>query len=314
MVVMKNGDRISGEVEKIWDGEVFIDPEYGDTIAIELEHVAHIITQDVFEIEFRRGRKTETVTGRLIRGEQGEALVWVGDGTRQVPLSEVDNMIEIEEHFDWKFRTDVSGTAASGNTESNNGRLYIMGRIKLGEHRHLAEYSIDGASADGESTKNQTRFYYEDLWTFAHDWFIRGSFTWTRDPIRELNHRSQLYLGPGHHFWDDSTRRLNLSVGPNLLAEDIGQEEEISWSLLAGLRYEQSFFDEDLVLFQQTDYQRVIRGRDNLILNTSTGIRLSLPRDMYVNLQVDFDRESNPAEGQGKDDTTYLIGIGIELD
>ena len=313
-VIMKNGDRITGEVEKIWNEEVFIEPEYGDTFAIELEYVAYIYTEEEYEVEFLRGRRTETVVGRLGLGDDGRPVVIVDDGARTYPLREVDNMLEIEEFFDWEVRSDISVNVATGNTNTNSGRFYAMGNVKLGEHRHKLELTRDGASADGETTKDQTDVYYEDLWTFRDDWFMRGSVSWTQDPIRDLDSRSQFYVGPGFHFWDDSKRTLNISLGPNLLVEKIGTEAQNSLSIQTVFRYEQHFLDDDLVLFQQTDLQRVIEGRENKILNTSTGLRWDLPRDVYVNLQVDFDYESNPADGRQKEDLTYLVGVGIELD
>ena len=240
--------------------------------------------------------------------------VIVEEGVRVYPLADVDNMLEIEEFFDWEVRSDISVNIASGNTETNNGRIYAMGTVKLGEHRHKLELTRDGAKADGEVTKDQSNVYYEDLWTFDDDWFMRGSITWTRDPIRDLDSRSQFYVGPGYHFWDDSKRTLNLSLGPNYLVEKIGLQNEQSISIQTVFRYEQRFLNDDLVLFQQTDVQRVVKGRENKIVNTSTGLRWELPRDVYMNLQLDYDYESNPAEGQQNEDVTYLIGVGIELD
>jgi len=313
-VIMKNGDRITGEVEKIWNEEVFIEPEYGDTFAIELEYVAYVHTEEEFEVEFVRGRRTETVMGKLGLGDDGRPVVIAENGARTYPLHKVDNMLEIEEFFDWEVRSDISVNVASGNTNTNTGRFYAMGRMKLGEHRHKLELTRDGSSTDGDVTKDQTDVYYEDVWTFREDWFMRGSVSWTRDPIRDLDSRSQFYLGPGFHFWDDSKRTLNLSLGPNLLVETIGGEDEDSVSIQTVFRYEQYFLHDDLVLFQETDLQRVVSGRENKILNTSTGFRWELPRDIYMNIQVDFDYESNPADGRQKEDVTYLVGIGIELD
>ena len=183
----------------------------------------------------------------------------------------------------------MNAVTHNSNTDTQSGRFYAMGKIKLGEHRHRLEFTRDGSAADGETTKDQTDIYYEDLWTFRDDWFMRGSITWTRDPIRDLESRSQFYLGPGYHFWDDSKRTLNISLGPNLLVESIGGEDEESVSVQTVFRYEQRFLDDDLVLFQQTDLQRVVSGRENKILNTSTGFRWELPRDIYMNIQVDFD-------------------------
>ncbi len=313
-VIMKNGDRITGEVEKIWNEEVFIEPEYGDTYAIELEYVAYIHTDEEFEVEFLRGRRTETVLGRLDLGDDGQPVVIVDDGAATYPLRDVDNMLEVEDFFDWEVRSDISVNVASGNTNTTSGRFYAMGTIKLGEHKHKLELTRDGASTEGDVTKDQSEVYYEDLWTFRDDWFMRGSVTWTQDPIRDLDSRSEFYLGPGFHFWDDSKRTLNISVGPNLLVENIGGDEDESVSVQTVFRYEQYFLDDDLVLFQETDVQRVVSGRENKILNTSTGFRWELPRDIYMNIQVDFDYESNPADGRQKEDVTYLVGVGMELD
>lgn len=313
-ILMKNGDRITGEIKKIWNEEVFIEPEYGDTYAIELEYVAYIHTEEAFEVEFRRGRRTEMIVGHLDLGEEGKPVVISEADGRTYPLAEIDNMLEIEEFFDWEVRSDISVNVASGNSDSNSGRFYALGRIKLGEHNHKLEFTRDGAQADGVTSKDQTSVYYEDVWTFHEDWFMRGSVSWDKDPIRDLESRSQYYIGPGFHFWDDSKRTLNLSAGPNLLVEKIGGEDDQSVSVQAVFRYEQLFWNDDLVLFQQTDLQRVVSGRANKILSTSTGARLDLPRDIYVNLQVDFDYESNPADGRQKEDVTYLVGVGMEFD
>ena len=314
-VRMKNGDRITGEFKKIWNEEVLIDPEYGETYAIKMKHVAYIHTDDDYEIEFLEGRRVRTVIGHLGEDDAGRPAVIINNGQATYPMSMIDNMVEVEEFFKWEFKSDISINVASGNTDTNSARVYLMGGIKLGEHRHKLEFTRDGASASGELTKDQTDVYYEDVWTFKDDWFVRGSLTWTRDPLRDLQSRSQAYLGPGFHFWADSKRTLNLSLGPNLLLEDIGDEVEQSVAIQTVFRYEQKFLDDgDLVVFQETDLQSVVSGRENKILNTSTGIRWSLPRDLYINFQIDYDYESNPAEGRDNDDLTYLVGVGIKLD
>jgi putative salt-induced outer membrane protein YdiY len=313
VVYMKNGDRLTGDVEKIWNEEIFIEPEYGDTYAIELEYVSHVQTDEEFEVELREGRLI-SVIGRLGLDDKGRPAVIVDDGQTTYPLSKIDNMEKIEEFFDWGVRSDIAVNVASGNSNTKSGRFYAMGRIKLGEHRHLLELTSDGQRAEGVLTKDQKDVYYEDLWTFHDDWFVRGSLSWTRDPIRDLESRSQFYIGPGFHFWDDSDRTLNFSAGPNVLVENIGGEKRKSVAFQTIFRYEQRFLNDDLVLFHQFDAQRVIKGRANKILRSSTGLRWDLPRELYLNMQVNLALESNPAEGQANGDITYLIGVGLELD
>ena len=36
VLVLKNGDRITGEISRIWDNEVTIEPEYSDEFQVDL--------------------------------------------------------------------------------------------------------------------------------------------------------------------------------------------------------------------------------------------------------------------------------------
>lgn len=313
-VMMKNGDRITGEIKQIWNGEVFIEPEYGDTYPIDIDYVAYVHTDEDFEVEFVEGRRSRTVTGRLGLDDLGRPSVIVSDGVETYPLAKIDNMQEIEDFFEWELSSDISVNVSTGNSDTQSSRFNVVGKIKLGEHRHRLEYTRDQASAEGDTTKDQTVVAYEDVWTFREDWFIRGAVNWSRDPIRDLASRSQIFLGPGFHFWDDSKRTLNLSIGPNYLSEDIGGENKQSVAAQLVFRYEHHFLDDDLVVFQETDYQSIVSGRKNKILNTSTGVRWDVLEDVYIKMQVDFDYETNPASARQKEDVTYLVGVGLELD
>jgi len=312
-VIMKNGDRITGEINKIWNEELFIEPEYCDEYAIEMKYISYVHTDEEFEIAFRRGRRTHTVTGRLDLGEEGKPMVLASDGT-SYPLSEVDNMEEIEEFFEWSVRGDLSANVSRGNTDTTQARLYSRAEIKLGEHRHSLELTRDEQQSVGETIKEQTDVRYVDTWTFMEDWFVRAGLSWTRDPIRDLDSRSQLYIGPGYHLWDDSKRQLNFSIGPSYIVEDINGVEDESHAVGFMLRYEQKFFHDDLVLFHNSIFTTIYRGRENDVFDTSTGFRYDITDDIYFNLQVDYDYETNPSSEALNEDVTYLMGIGVELD
>ncbi len=312
-VLMKNGDRITGEVKKIWDEEVYINPPYGDEYAIELEYVAHVHTDEKFEVSMRHGRRTESVIGWLDLNEDGQAAV-ITDSGRTVPLAQVDNMLEIEEFFDWKILSDISANVAKGNTNTSSTRVYTLGELKLGEHRHRLELTRDEQRTDGEFTKDQSDVFYQDTWTFTDEWFVRGSINWTRDPIRDLDSRTRVFLGPGYHFWDDSKRTLNLSIGPTYFSEKIGLEQDDSLAVQSTLRYDQKFLRDDLFIFWQSDVTEIVKGRDNRIVESTLGLRYDITGDIYLTMQVDYNRESNPATDRQKEDVTFLFGAGIKLD
>jgi hypothetical protein len=57
-----------------------------------------------------------------------------------------------------------------------------------------------------------------------------------------------------------------------------------------------------------------LTGRDNTAIETSTGIRWDVWADIYMNVQVDYDFESEPASGTENEDIRYLLGFGFESD
>ncbi len=56
MLVLKNGDRITGDIKRIWDSEISIEPEYSDEFDVEISVVEYIESDRVFEIDLDDGR------------------------------------------------------------------------------------------------------------------------------------------------------------------------------------------------------------------------------------------------------------------
>ena len=51
VLVLTNGDRITGEITRIWDAEITIEPEYSDEFNVDIPAVACIESEREFEID-----------------------------------------------------------------------------------------------------------------------------------------------------------------------------------------------------------------------------------------------------------------------
>ena len=80
VLYMKNGDRITGSIKRVWDGELFIESDYADEFAVSMDAVARIETDGIFEIELLDDRE---IAGRLATGESGTTVLITE--TRTVP-------------------------------------------------------------------------------------------------------------------------------------------------------------------------------------------------------------------------------------
>ena len=311
VVTMKNGDRISGSIKKVWDGELYIEPAYGDEFSVDLDAVATIETDAAFEIELRD--HSETV-GRLAVDAQGQPVLVTDTGSQPFPPMAIEELNEIDAYFDWEARSDLSFNASRGNTDTTDLVWQAEGLTKFGDHRHQIFLSTQRSSQDGTTTKEQDNARYNYSWFFRDPWFFQAGAGYERDPIRDLTHRYTPAAGIGYQFFDDADRRLDVSLAGVAVIEKIGGQEEESFAPRWALDYRRKMLGGDLEFFHRHALLTYVTGRDNDVIDTSTGVRWDIWEDVYLNVQVDYDWESNPSAGNQKDDTTFLIGAGVALD
>ena len=58
VLVLKNGDRITGDIKSIWDGEVSIEPLYSDEFEVDVSAVEYIESDREFDLELADGSQS----------------------------------------------------------------------------------------------------------------------------------------------------------------------------------------------------------------------------------------------------------------
>jgi len=311
VLVLKNGDRITGEIKHIWDAEITIEPEYTDELSVDLPAVAQIISDRKFEIELQDGRH---VVARLAGSdEDGRQIVITGTETIQIALADIFELVGPEEDFDWESHVDFSTAINSGNTKSTTALLRADSTIRVPNHRHLLDLSASHESTDDVTTKDQSLLKYDYHWFFNDPWFLSTSISGERDPIIELDHRTIVSLGVGRDIWYTPRLTLSVQLGVGAQTEKIGGFAEDSSVATWTLRYRQGFLNNDFELFHDHTITKNVGGRTNTSYKTSTGIRYEITDLLYVNFTFDYDYETDPAPGIGSEDGTLLVGIGAEF-
>jgi putative salt-induced outer membrane protein YdiY len=309
-IVMKNGDVITGNVSLIDGDDVFIEPSYADEFAVDLSEVATIEIEEAFEVEL--ADETRTDAAILTLNDAGEQVLIIDGVERPVSLAEIAEASEPEAYFDWGATVDWNTTINEGNTDSRNSLLFTQGNMKIGDHRHFGDLTFRREELNGDSTKKQDLLNYAYNWMFSDPWYIGGSLSYERDPIRELDYRYTAGVLVGRDIFDDATKFLTFSIGLGYSDEEIGGVKESGTVGLWNLRYQHAFFD-GVDFFHTQNFTQQFYGLDNLILKTNTGFRFDLIDDLYANVSLRYDYETEPAEGASKDDSTLQFGIGYKF-
>jgi putative salt-induced outer membrane protein len=306
-VVMKNGDVISGNVSLITDQDVVIEPSYSDAFAVDITEVATVELADAFDIELADDTRLE---GRLAVDESGQQLIIAADGaTLPFSLTQLAQATEPEDYFDWNLKADLNASYNGGNTDSENTLFFVDGGMKWGDHRHRADLTVRDESVNGTSTQEQTLFNYGYNWIFSDPWFMGGSFAYERDPVRDLEYRYTAGLLIGRDIFDDAKKYLGIGIGPGYSQEKLGDESDGGAVGLWNLRYEHSLLTW-VSFFHTQNFTWQYYGNDNSIYKTNTGFSFDLVSDLYFNVSLRYDYETEPAEGRSKDDSTLAFGVG----
>ncbi len=106
VLFMKNGDRITGDIKRVWDGEIYLEAEYADESPIALDAIARIESDKDFEIELRDHSE---ITGRFVSGPGGGMVLVTGEESRPftpMAIEERDELDELDDEFDWDRESD----------------------------------------------------------------------------------------------------------------------------------------------------------------------------------------------------------------
>ena len=316
VLVLRNGDRITGDIKRIWDSEISIEPEYSDEFQVDVSAVDHIDSNRDFEIELDDGTK---MVARLAGSDSdGNQVVKTADKSVSVPLARLFELDEPEDDFDWESNVEFSAALNTGNTESSNAKLRADTTVKFPDHRHIGEITffreeLGDETGETRRTKDQELFKYNYNWLFRDPWFFSTQLSLERDPIIELDHRVILSVGIGRDIWNTPRKELSVQLGAGTQTEEIGPVTTESAVATWSLRYRQDFFSDDLELYHNDTITYNVSGRSNTSYKTTTGLRYEITDLLYANLSVDLDYETDPVETAENEDIALLVGVGVDF-
>jgi putative salt-induced outer membrane protein YdiY len=311
IVVMRNGDRITGEISQIWGSDVSIEPTYADEFDVDLGEVAYIESDREFDLTLDDGRE---VTAQLRgAGEDGRQVVIYDGETHSVAVTELSQVQEVDEYFDWGSHIDWNSTVSEGNTESRVARLAGDATVDVGDHRHITTFVIADEEVGGVKTKDQQWISYTYNWLFSDRWFLGAGASYETDPIKQLERRRIFGTGLGRDIWDSYDRTLSFEFGLGRLDESLAAVQETNTIAYWKFRFEYEFSGTDLDLYHNHQFNSYLSGRDNFFAKTSTGLRYEITDLLYLTMSYNVDYESDPPPGTEQRDSTWVVGAGFEF-
>lgn len=317
VVVLKNGDRLTGEIKGLQRGELRIKSDYmAEAVRLDWAKVERLESKSTFMIWLVDGKLVTDVMRLLPANSTEVANFVIGNSDQRIRVNQLDviRIAPADRRF-WKRlegSIDFGFSFTSGNDQYQT-QLAATTTYRAGEHSFTT--SIDSAfsgQTEGTSlTRNQFNFDYRKQLTSR--WYVGGLFDLLRSDQQSLKLRTSLGALVGRNVKQTEHTRLSIFGGlvgtRENYSESLGRPKTTNGDAIAGA-------DFTTFRFSRTD----IRSRFSLFpslttpgrtrLQATSDLRIKLVKDLWWGFHVYENFDSKPPVRADKNDLGVSTSLG----
>ena len=312
VIALRNGDRITGEVQSLDRGKLTLKTDDLGTIAIEWDKVTAVTAAASFEVEDLGGIQ---YFGSLEPGSSaGQLNVVSPEGTQTLDMLTVDRIQRLGATF-WKrldgsIDVGLSYTSASQLLTFNFGSQVVLRRP--GHKLNLsANSTIQRQPDESDTRRNNLLFGYQRI--FPNRWvaLAQGQLEQNRELGFDL--RSSVLGGGGRYFVksrkDELLAGLGVSVNHEIPTEGVATTNVELATALSYDRFSYDFPKVDIYITLAGYLSMSDWGRERLELNAR--LRRELLKDFSVSLSGYESYDSRPpTAGVQRNDYGITFALG----
>lgn len=317
VVVLKNGDRITGDIKGLQRGELRIKADYmAEAVRLDWARVERIESKSTFIISLVDG-KLFTSGMRMMPSNSDHAPNFIigppGSAVRVQQL-EVIRIVPVDPGF-WKRlegSIDFGFSFTSGNDQYQTG-LTATTTYRTGEHSFTAtiDSAFSGQREGTSTTRKEFTFDYRKQLTPRY--YVGGIFDLLQSDQQSLNLRTSIGGLVGRNLRQTESSRLSVFAGVVGTREKystvLGKPETTNADALAGV-------DVNIFHFKATD----IRTRFSLFpslttpgrtrMQTTSDLKIKIVKDLYWGFHFYENFDSKPPVRADKNDLSVSTSLG----
>ncbi len=277
VVILRNGDHITGEVKKLALGKLSYSTDDMGTISIEWEKIVRITSRHYFEVELTSGLR---YFGNLQEADTGQVVVVLDEHRDTLDLARIVRVDPIETDLWERFKGHID-LGFSFQRANRIIELSVSGEVNYRTHKwnHSLSFSSYFQDQDTASSTKRNSLDLVGQRFLARKWsgFLKGSLEQNQELSLDL--RASLAAGGGLYFVQTNHAIFDVLAGLNVTDERFTGEEDRANSLEGLLAAEYYYFRFDS---PKTDVTTSLFAYPSL---TDFG-RVRLDFDFYVAYEI----------------------------
>ncbi|MGL6123606.1 MAG: DUF481 domain-containing protein [Shewanella sp.] len=304
-VLLKNGDKITGEIKSFNKTHLSIKPSYSPKIAIKRSAIHSLETTQQQHWSINR-----TLQNVRIQSSEQEGFVLVNH--QQTPILELMSS-DLTTDSDWHYNGSVETAIDVAQNNTRSQKFHAKGDITAEtlQWRHNVKSEVRYEKEDDMAKRNTIEGHYSLDYLISEHWLLRQEDFFQQDNLG--NNVSNYYaaLGPGYRFWGLSRNKLDFVVTYNhfWLESQILSYQLNAWA--GTLNYKQYWFGGNLETYADLQIAFPNIPTVEYISNSTLGLKYLLTEQMYVSFKYDIN--DTKSEKDIKKDTSYTLGLGVNF-
>lgn len=298
VVIMKNGDHLTGEVESLSQGLLQLSTDDMGTLEITWDRIDHIVSTRTMQVQTRDGTR---YYGTLDKSDASDRLlIQTSSGPKMLELKDVVHVRPIEKSF-WK---QLDGSFSLGGSYTKSSDVFqasFSGDVSQRTRKNILRFNVNAINTTqttGTTQQIQANFNHQYLW--KRRIFSSEMAAYQRNQETGIQNRILVGGGAGRWLMDTNRQALSLSGGLDVNFEDTTGIDGGNTSLegfigidYAAFRHHTPKQNLSITLFAfpgLTEWGR-LRGQGNVQW------RQEIVNDFYFELSVYITYDNEPPEG-----------------
>ena len=315
IVVLKNGDRITGEVKHLERGKLTLSTDHMGTVYIEWIAIEEIFSSTGQAIELTNGQR---FYGPLAKGENEEMMVVKTEqGPVGLSTEDIAGMYPVEAGF-WERLDITADLGFSWDKASNVGKYSIGVGTELRNPRFISRASFNSEITTQEGRDDTTRATVDALHLAFHRNSRYHAFFGNLENNDELGIDLRIMAGAGYGTVPIRSQRSFLSVGAGLALNHeipVEGESEDNLEAVGMVTYDYyKYSDPERSLTSNFRIFPSITDPGRWRTTFDMDFRLELVADLYWKMSYYISYDSDPVSREGaSSDYGVISSLGYKF-
>lgn len=317
VVVLKNGDHLTGEIKSLQRGELRVKADYmAESVRLDWSRVERLESKSTFMISLVNGKLFTSVIRLLPSNSDDVANFVIGSASDAIRVQQLDviRILPAEAGFFKRLEGSIHfGFSFNSGNDQYDTELAATSTYRTGVHSFTAsiDSTFSGQPQGVSTTRNQFTFDYRRQ--LSPRYYAGGILDLLESDQQSLKLRTSVGGLIGRNFLQ--TERTRLSVFGGLAgtrekySADIGTPEQTNADALAGVDFSTfTFSNTDIRTRFMLFPSLTTPGRTRL--QATSDMRIKIVKDLYWGFHVYENFDSKPPVRADKNDLGISTSLG----